>query len=255
DRYGADFEKVRGSGWQPGAGGGPQFDGLDMEQIFRQQAGRGGGGPQFDFGSGGFGDFFEQILGGGGGRGPTQRAGTAPPQPGANLRHELNIPLQLAVTGGKTEFYVEGEKLSIKIPAGIKQGGKMRLKGKGKPSPNGGATGDLIVQVNVLPHPHFKRLGNNLELTLPVRLDEAALGAKVDVPTANGTITLTIPPCSSGGRKLRLKGQGVQSSPPGDLIVRLQIQLPESLDESSQSLLRQFAESNADDQPRQDLRW
>ncbi|MCO8121446.1 J domain-containing protein [Stieleria sp. TO1_6] len=256
DRYGADFEKVRGGGYQGAPPGG--FDGLDLEQIFggagRPGAGPGGGsgggpGGGFNF-EGGFGDFFEQILGGGGGapRGGG-RARPAPqrgPQPGATVRHELELPLEVAVRGGEMEFYLNEEKLGVTIPPGVSDGAKMRLRHQGGPSPNGGQRGDLILIIKVSSHPHFRRNGQNLELTLPVSISEAVLGTSVDVPTPSGTVTLTIPANSSGGRKLRLKGQGVpsKSGTAGDLIVTLQIKVPDSIDDESQALLKQFAERN-----------
>ena len=244
DQYGADFEKIRGSGWNPGAGAGG-FDGLDLEQIF---GGAGPGGVQFE---GGFSDFFEQMMGGGGraagarGRGG-RRQQRAAPQKGQNLQHELELPMELAIAGGDTEFYLNGEKLAVTIPAGIESGKKMRLREQGHPSPNGGPRGDLILLIRVSDHPHFRRIGQNLELTLPVSVAEAALGAKVDVPTPSGTVTLTIPPGTSSGKRLRLKGQGVKKTngSSGDLIVELHIHLPEQLDEESKKLVEQLDERN-----------
>lgn len=246
DRYGADFEKIRGGGY-PGGGAQGGFDGLDLEQIFgRGGAGKGGGGG-FNF-EGGFGDFFEQILGGGGhaAGGRTRTAPQRAPQKGANVRHELELPLELAVRGGATEFYVGDEKLAVTIPPGVAEGAKMRLREQGAPSPNGGPRGDLILVIKSSPHPYFRRNGQNLELTLPVSISEAALGTSVDVPTPSGVVTLAIPPGSSSGRKLRLKGQGIPSKAGagGDLIVQLQIKVPESIDEQSRDLLKQFAERN-----------
>ena len=239
DRYGADFEKIRGSGYQQGTEG---FDGLDLEQIFGGGGGRGGERPQFD----GFSDFFEQMMGGGrsGGGGPRQRK--APPQQGSNVRHELEIPLQNAVQGGKTEFYLNDEKISVTIPPGVETGSKIRLRDRGQPSPNGGPSGDLILLIKVSDHPYFRRTGRNLELDLPVTIAEAVLGAKVDIPTASGTVTLSIPPGSSSGRRLRLKGQGVKHSDgsSGDLYVIVQIELPKDPDEESRKLIEQFEAGN-----------
>ncbi len=245
DRYGADFEKIRSTGYQPGAGG---FDGLDLEQIFGGGAGGGGGGQtQFD----GFSDFFEQLMGGGrGGRARPgagrRRTAQAPPQPGANVRHELEIPLETAVKGGTTEFYLNQEKIAVTIPPGVDSGSKIRLRGRGQPSPNGGPQGDLILLIKVSDHPYFRRNGRNLELELPVTLAEAVLGAKVDVPTPGGTVTMTVPPGTSSGKRLRLKGQGVKQrdGTAGDLVVSLEVQLPEKVDDESKDLIRQFDERN-----------
>ncbi len=261
DRYGSDFEKIRGGGGGGGGGfpGGqaPGFDGLDLEQIFGSQGGRGGGGDAgYNF-EGGFGEFFEQMMAGGGGgaRGgpgggrrtasPTQRG----PVKGSNIRHELELPLSLVVLGGKTEFYLNEEKLAITVPPGVADGAKMRLREQGAPSPNGGARGDLIVVIRISKHPHFRRNGQNLELSLPVSITEAAIGTSVDVPTPNGTVTLNIPPGTNSGRKLRLKGQGIPSATgsAGDLIVRIEIELPDTLNEASKELLLQFEDANPQD--------
>jgi len=261
NRYGADFERIRTGGYQPSAsGGGPQFDGLDLEQVF---GGRGGG-QGFE---NGFSDFFEQILGGAGGpRGgrpgprPGARRQAATPTAGRNTRHEVSIPLQKAITGGSTEFHIRGvggpQNLSVNIPVGIESGTKMRLRGKGEPSLTGGPTGDLILVVNVSEHRFFKRQGRNLELTLPVTLKEAALGAKIDVPTPTSTISLSVPPGTSSGRKLRIKGQGIPDpkGEPGDLIVTLQITLPSSLDDVAKEAIEQIDAANPIT-PREELHW
>lgn len=250
DRYGADFEKIRGGGFNPHAGG---FDGLDIEQIF----GRGGSQTQFD----GFSDFFEQLVGGGrrggggfpGGGFPGGRQAQASRR-GENIRYEIEIPLETAVKGGTTEFYLEQEKIAVNIPAGVDEGSKIRLRDRGKPGRFGGPAGDLILIIKVSPHPYFKRNNRNLELTLPIRFGEAALGAKIDVPTPNGSVTLSIPAGSSSGKRLRLKGQGVQQrdGTAGDLIVTLQIQLPNQMDDASRELAKQFDERNPF-MPRNDL--
>jgi len=244
DRYGPDFERIRSTGYQPGTGG---FDGLDLDQIFGGARG-GGNAAQFE----GFSDFFEQMFGGRAQAGSRPGGGTrtqrrsAPPQRGANIRSELEIPLQTAVTGGTTEFYLNNEKLAVNIPPGVETGSKIRLRERGQTSPGGGPQGDLILIIKVSDHPYFRRKGNHLELTLPITLKEAVLGAKVDVPTPGGTVTLTIPPSSSGGRRLRLKGQGVQhrAGSAGDLIVDLQVKLPESVDDESKQWIEDFDRRN-----------
>lgn len=247
DRYGADFEKLRNGGYRPGAAGaGSSFEGMDLDQVF-------GGGAQFE---GGFADFFEQLMGGGnrgGARGGFNPGGFNPgsrrpqtPMKGGNFEHELSIPLSTAITGGKVDFAVNGpggvERLSVSIPAGVNDGAKIRLRGKGQPSPQGGEPGDLILKLTVLSHPHFRRNGQNLMLELPVSLAEAALGAKVDVPTPAGTITLTIPKGSSSGKRLRVKGQGVKNKDgsQGDLLVDLTIRLPENLTEEDEAAIREI---------------
>ena len=158
--------------------------------------------------------------------------------------------MRTAVLGGETEFYVNRgvrpEKLSVTIPPGVDNGSKIRLREQGHQSPSGGPRGDLILLISVSQHSHFRRNGQNLELKLPVTVAEAAVGGKVDVPTPAGTVTLTVPAGSSGGRRLRLKGQGVRSKDGsvGDLLVELQIVLPTTLDEQSEELIRKFDERN-----------
>lgn len=252
DRYGADFEKVRSAGGFHGAGPGG-FDGLDLESIFGRGAASSSGNPGgFNF-EGGFGDFFEQIMGGqaargggGGGRGRTRTAASRA-QKGGNLRRELQLPLEKVVAGGETELYINDQKISVNIPKGIAEGTKMRLREKGSPSPNGGPPGDLILVISSTPHPVYKRHGQNLELTLPVTVTEAVLGCKVDLPLlTEGSVALSIPAGTSSGRKLRLKGQGIPSGKgsSGDLIVQVQIKVPEQVDEQSKKLLEEFAELN-----------
>ncbi len=254
NRYGADFEKIRSGGFQPEAAG-ASFEGLDLEQIF----GRGGGGGFQN----GFNDFFEQLVGGGRGAGPRgggRRQRPQRPVAGENIRHELRIPLRKALTGGQHEFYLLGEagqqKIAVNIPAGVEPGAKMRLRGKGYPSTTGGPAGDLILVIQVDEHPLIKRSGKNVELKLPVTLAEAALGAKVEVPTPKGKLQLTIPAGSSGGRRLRLKGQGVDDGkgPAGDMIVELRISLPAEIDDEAKGWIEKFDQRHPL-APRSELHW
>jgi len=260
DQYGADFEKIRDSGFRPEAAGGDAFEGLDLEQLF---GGRASGGFQ-----NGFNDFFEQLRGGGGGtrtRGPQRRPRSGQPHPerphvGESVRYELSVPLKQALTGGSYEFPLPptlgSQKVTVQLPAGIESGAKMRLRGKGYASPTGGPAGDLILVIRVEEHPAIKRVGKNIELLLPVTLREAMLGAKVEVPTIKGTLSLTIPAGSSGGKRLRLKGMGVDDGkgPAGDLIVELRISLPHRIEEGAKEWIEQF-DRDYPLQPRANLRW
>ncbi len=212
DRHGPDFERA---GAHPFQGGGSPF---------------GGGGFQFD---GDFSDLFRQFTGGGGaGRRPQQ-----PPADGQDLSAELTIPFSTAVLGGEASISVQRsgkyESIQVKIPAGVDTGKKIRLRGQGEESRRGGKPGDLLVTLTVAPHPCFRRSANNLEVRLPITMKEAVLGGSVELPTPGGAVTLKIPAGSSGGQRLRVKGQGVQVKPtPGDLYVELQIKLPTQLRES-----------------------
>ena len=213
----------------------------------------GGGNPFQGFGGQGGHSPFE--LGGGGprGRGPIR---------GDNLEHEITVPFRTAIQGGQAHLTVQRpggktESITVKIPPGIEDLKKIRLTGQGDPSPNGGPAGDLMIRVKVAAHPLYRRQGNNLLLTVPITLAEAALGAKIDLPTPNGTLTISVPSGSSSGKKLRLKGQGVEPvrGNPGDLIVELQIALPNSYDEGIKKTIETLQQQFAQDDLRADLNW
>jgi len=149
------------------------------------------------------------------------------------------------------------EKISVKIPPGVDTGSKIRVSGKGNGGINGGDNGDLYILTAVLDHAFFKRKGHNIYATLPVRIDEVALGAKIDIPTVDGTATrIRIPPGTNSGQVFRLKGKGMPSlrgSARGDMLVTVEIQLPKVLDENSKALLRDFAKLNKEN-PRDNIR-
>ena len=157
-----------------------------------------------------------------------------------------------AVKGGDTTIDVQRgpnktESLVVKIPPGIDSGAKLRLKGQGEPGSKTTPAGDLTITIEVEPHPYFKREGQKLLLEVPISVSEAILGAKIDVPALDGMKSLTIPPGSSSGLKLRLKGQGISTSgskPGGDLFVILRIVVPKSVDAASRRLIEEFAERN-----------
>ena len=270
DRLGPEFERAGGyHGQMP--------EDVDIEQIF------GGSMPQ-----GGFEDILRQIFGGGapmggfqggdprGGRGgfyggfpgggfepggtrtQTQQA----PARGRDLEQTITIPFATAVLGGKHQVTLQRssgdvENITITIPAGIADGKKIRLRGQGASPPRGGQRGDLFIKVNVAPHPSYQREGDNLRVILPVTVSEAIRGAKIDLPTPHGTVTLTVPPDSSSGRLLRMKGLGVKhkDGSAGDLIAELKIEIPDNLNEEQRKLLDAFAESIEDFNPRSGIRW
>jgi DnaJ-class molecular chaperone len=260
DRYGSSFETM-GGGPQPGGpwAGGPggfSFDDVDLSQLFGERYGGGGGG------TGGFEDIFQQFTQGQGasrGKGPRARAGAR--RRGADLSHQITIPFGTAIQGGEVELSIarpsgQTENLSVKIPAGIEDGKKIRLRGQGEPAPRGGPAGDLLLTVHVAPHPCFRRSGKQLHITVPVTLTEAALGANVDVPTPKGTVAVKIPAGTSGGAKLRVKAHGAPSKDgtTGDLIAEVQIVMPKQLDEQTRAALEQLARQETDN-PRAKLQW
>jgi DnaJ-class molecular chaperone len=256
DRYGSSFESM-GAGGEPGGwrtyqSGPGGFEDVDFGQFFGQRAGGEGPGG-FDSG---FAEIFRQFTRAGGGPRARSRAAR-----GADLHHEVQIPFRTAVTGGEARLSVRRpggkvETIAVKIPAGVDDGKKIRLRGQGQPGAAGGQAGDLLITIRVQPHPCFRRDGKHLELTVPVTLAEAALGAKIDVPTPQGTITLTVPPATSSGKRLRIKGRGVRppSGEAGDLYAEIQIVLPDKLDERSAELIREFDQRQSQS-PRTRLHW
>jgi DnaJ-class molecular chaperone len=148
------------------------------------------------------------------------------------------------------------ETITVKIPAGIESGKKIRLRGQGAPGPGGGPSGDAMIKVTVSGHPVYSRSGLNLNVTVPITLLEAVQGAKIDLPTPHGTITVTVPPGTSSGKSLRLKGMGIHSQDrKGDLLAQLQIVLPDQISDAEIELIKQFDSGHTDFQPRDELRW
>ncbi len=218
DQFGEGYEQYAGPHPFAGGGNGPQGQGFDFNDIF-------GGSSNVDLG-----DIFRQF---GGGAGPsTGRTRRGPAARGSDISAEIHVPLGTMIFGGDTQIQLERngkmESLSVKVPAGIEPGKRIRLRGLGQPSPQGKG-GDLLLKIHPEPHPFYKIVGNNLELRLPISLQEAVDGVRLDVQAPGGTVTLTIPPMSSSGKKLRVKGQGLRSSDGsvGDMFVELLIKLPE----------------------------
>jgi molecular chaperone DnaJ len=151
---------------------------------------------------------------------------------------------------------MSSRQVRARIPAGVKDGQRIRLKGKGAPGENGGPNGDLYVICHVRPHPIFGRSGDNLTITVPVRLDEAALGAEIKVPTLSGVpVTLKIPQGTPSGRTFRVRGKGPRRSDGrnGDLLVTVETQMPATLDDKSRAAMQAYREANAGIDPRADL--
>jgi DnaJ-class molecular chaperone len=213
------------------SGGGP---GGDREFHFSWDD-RGGGSQDFSAE-----DIFSELMGGGRGRGGRR------PARGEDFAVAITASFSESVMGGTRRIVLtNGEQIDVKIPAGLKDGQQIRVKGRGGAGRNGGPNGDVLIQVTVAPHPYLSRDGNDLRMDLPVTLKEAVLGAKVPVPTLSGTINLSIPANSNSGAVLRLKGKGVPAhggssnpEPAGDLYVRLVVALPDHPD----AALKNFAE-------------
>ena len=204
-----------GQDWQRYAQGGWQTTGSPF-----------GSGVHVEFGNlGGFSDFFKTFFGdlgvqsdlfspfgGGFGRGGFGRSprGTAEATVGADLETEVDISLEEACRGTRrTVMSEDGRRLEVKVPAGVRNGSRVRVAGEGEAGPRGGPRGDIYLKVRVLPHPYFELKNDNLYLELPITVAEAALGAEVEVPTFKGSVSMKIPPETSSGKTFRLPGYGM----------------------------------------------
>ena len=175
---------------------------------------------------------------------------------GPDLRYHFEVEFMDAARGTKRQIMLPGGKsIEITIPAGLKDGQTMRLRGKGGPGMGQGQAGDALVTIAVLPHPTFARNGDDIEMDFPITLDEAVLGAKVEVPTISGAVTMTIPEGTSSGDRLRLKGKGISTGKgaAGDQFVRPRIVLPDDIDSDMEDLAKRWRDHASFD-PRDDLR-
>ena len=170
------------------------------------------------------------------------------PEKGGTVRAKLSISFRQALNGATLTIKVGGSPIKVRIPAGIKDGQKVRVKGHGKPGTNGGPAGDLEVAVTVKPHPVYSREGNDLVMELPVTVSEAILGCVVDVPMVDGnTATVKVPAGSSSGAEIRVRGGGVKSSKAtGDLIARVAIRVPEKPGRELKKLAKELAQAEGD---------
>ena len=205
--------------------------------------GAGPGGFHFSFddapgGAAGFEDIFADLMGGGRrGRGGPQ--GGARAAKGEDFAASVTVSFDESAIGGTRRVVLQnGEQIDVKIPAGVKDGQTIRVKGRGGAGRGGGPNGDILLTVSVSAHPWKTRDGNDIRMDLPVTLKEAVLGGKVPVPTLTGTVSLSVPPNSNTGTVLRLKGKGIAAKDaPGDLYVRLVISAPDKPDESLKTFL------------------
>lgn len=218
------------------------------------------------FGGGAGGVNIEDLMGmfGGGGFGGAQgRAGFSPnggfgrqaPQKGADVSASVKLSFRDAVLGTEVSFSAGGRNITTRIPAGVHDGQKIRLRGKGQASASGGAPGDLMLTAHVAAHPLYTMDGMNLRIDVPITPAEAAFGAKVRVPLLDGGhVTMKVPAGTPSGRTLRAKGKGVRTKKgEGDLLVTLTIVLPETLNENAEKALRDFAEATSEFDPRADF--
>jgi curved DNA-binding protein len=261
DRYGSSFETYGTAGpqqtytWRGSPAGGFGSTGFNPEEFdFSQFFGERYGGEA----GGGFADLFNQFRRAGGARATKSAAGA---RRGVDIVSEVKVPFVTAISGGEVQLNVrrgsgKTDTINVKIPAGIEDGKKIRLRGQGEAAPRGGAPGDILITVRVAPHPFYQRRGNHLIVKLPVTLGEATAGAKIEVPAPRGTVTVHVPPGTSSGTKLRVRGHGVapKNGPVGDLLVEIQIVLPKKFTpadcETIQEIDRRYPQ-----EVRKDLHW
>lgn len=218
-RYYRDYTDARESRQRPGQAAGG-FAGMSPEDIFAEMFRQQGGGRADGFAAA-----------------------------GRNLAFRLEVPFLDAARGGKARIALPGEPpFDVNIPAGLHDGQTLRLRGKGEPGIGGGPRGDAEVTISVASHPIFRREGDTILITLPITLDEAVLGAKVEVPTITGDVALTIPKGTSSGRIMRLRGRGVaQNGHSGDQLVELRIVLPKGDDPKLAEFMQEWRKSEHED--------
>lgn len=226
---------ARGAYAGSGPGGSTQYVTVDdLGDLF------GGAGGSF---FGGLGDLFGRD------------ARTRTPRPGADLETEVSLSFHEAISGTTRTLTTDtGRTVQVKIPAGVNDGARIRVPGKGSPGSTGGPPGDLYVRVRAASHPVFGRSGKDLKLDVPITFTEAALGANITVPTLDGTVTLKIPPGTSSGKRLRVSSRGVTTPKgSGDLIVTVNVVVPADLDDEQRSLLEKLHAHESDHNPRDHL--
>jgi molecular chaperone DnaJ len=214
--------------------GGQNFQGGDFSDIF------GGGNPQ---------DIFANLFGGGGRRGPRK---------GQDLQTEATITFKEAAFGTTLELRLSADggpsqTISARVPAGVNDGAKIRVKGKGSKGEAG--PGDLFILLHVKPHAVFSRKGENIAITVPVTFAEATLGGDIKVPTLTGDeVTLRIAPGTSNGRVLRVKGRGItKGANVGDLLVTIEVQVPQRVEGAALDALKKYAEATVDQDVRKEF--
>ena len=224
---------------------------FDPENFRGSSGGFQGGHFSQDFGGAqGFGNIFEDLFGG---RSQAPRA-----RRGADLETSLALDFEEAALGTEKRVDLDRpqpaggsqrETLNVRIPPGADDGARIRLAGKGAPGSHGGPNGDLFARLRVRPHAFLKRSDRDLAMDLPISIIEAIEGAKIDIPTLHGTVSLRVPPASDGGTRLRLRGKGVAAGagkPAGDLYVTLRIRVPKEIDPDQLERLKEVLSDDAE---------
>jgi len=252
----AEYDQVRamGSGARFTSGGAGQGG---FEDVFGGMFGQGGGGRRTSYSQTDFDDLLGGMFGSGQfGRSTGGFRGYGGPQRGADATADTTLDFTTAIRGETVKLTMQsGRDTTVKIPAGVADGQKIKLKGKGLPSPDGGEPGDLVLTVKVRKHPVFERDGLNLRIDVPVTFAEAALGATIEVPTFDGDpVKLRIAPGTPSGRVLRVKGKGVTTAKgTGDLLATVEVAVPSHLSAGAKEKLEEFVATLPAENPREDL--
>ena len=234
-----EYDSVRDVGYFVGGpGGGQQY--VRIEDLLGGRTER----SSFDM----FGGLSDLFTGG-------RRGASREPAPGRDLRTEMGLTFFEAIAGVTKQISVENQTFKVKIPRGVEDGARIRLRGKGEPSYRGGSAGDLYVTVFVGKHPLYERASADLKITVPITFVEATLGAEVDVPTLDGKVRLRIPAGTPSGKMFKVTGRGIErpSGTKGDLLVTVEVQIPTELSEEQTALLEKFRENGPPDNPRTHL--
>ena len=233
-----EYDHTREMGYFVGGPGGAQQY-VRVEDLMGGDA-RSAGSP-FDL-LGGLGDLFG-------------RQGGTRPRGGDDLTAEMHLSFHDAVSGTTRKLNVNGQTVTVKIPKGVNDGARIRVRGRGGPGRNGGSAGDLYVKVQVAPHPIFGRNGKNLTIDVPITFIEATLGAEIDVPTLEGKVRLRIPAGTQTGKTFRVREHGIENAKGerGDLLVVVSVTVPDQLSDEGKELLQQFRLKNPHDNPRSHL--
>jgi len=257
-----EYDAVRAMGGgarftAPGGGGGQQGG---FDDVFGGMFGGGTGQQNYQYQQGGdYDDILGGLFGGRGGRFGTASGGyrgAGGPTRGRDVVASTTIDFVTATHGDQITLQTQdGRELKVKIPAGVADGQKIKLRGKGQPSPDGGEAGDIVLTVTVRKHPVFERDGLNLRVTVPITFVEATLGATIEVPTLGGPpVKLRVAPGTPSGRILRVKGRGVETAKgTGDLLAEVQVAVPSHLSKEAEAALEALAAALPDENPREEL--
>jgi DnaJ-class molecular chaperone len=271
DQFGENYDKVGQGAPPPGASGypgGAQYSqyggagGINFEDLLnqarRQQAGARGA-SQAEVEDGDIGDIFSTIFGGRAGGGSTPRGGgfnfrsRRGPQKGQDVEQPIEISLGESIRGATRALQMvisdpttgaqQHRNVTVKIPAGVREGARVRVREQGATGGNGGPNGDLYLKIRIAPHPFWKREGDNLRCEIPITFTEAALGATIEVPTANGSVKMKIPAGTQSGQTFRLSGRGVPrpKGGTGDLFVKVKVTVPKNLQGREAELIQELS--------------